>query len=447
MERFDSIVTRERIVYVALLLCVTNLLLVGALTATGTLKTAERGDIERVHTTNVGGERVTLPAERSGFVIENPTDVDVFYNIVRYVDNGGRLYDGNGYDPFVQLTYNYTPALYPVFVLLTAGGYVLFKFLWLLLSVLATVGGTAALLDAERWHLNANFSDISIVAVSVASVGFQPMVTNFKVGQTTPLMYLFVGASWWLLRRRKDGWSGAAIVGTALFKPYFIAPIAVGGRRGYRRMLLGFGMAFLLLNLLSVFAFDAQSLLEYYLKLYRFITAEGAPVSYDRFADWSPTHVRPFYWLGPAEVVVRGAFVLTTLVAAALHALGVEDEPLGVYAVSLTSILLGLRTATGVDMAMLLAPLVLLGVWLYDRDSWLLTVLLGSFVSFMAHEYVLEVLVGAGTAVPAIAANERLVISLLPILQPANYGVLLLFFVGLLRFRAFRDRLPAALDP
>lgn len=443
----DGLVTRDRVVRLAVLLCLLNLVLVGGLAATGTLKTAERGDIDRTHVTHIGGDRVTLPESSPGFVDESPTDADVFYNTVRLVKNGGSLYHGNGHDPFVQLIYNYTPALYPLFVVLSLGGYVAFKLIWLVLSIGATMAGTVALLNAERGRLDRTLSQPAVGLLAVASVGFQPMVTNYKVGQTTPFMYLFVCLSWWLFRRRSTVWSGLVLVGSALFKPYFVAPLAVGGRRNHARVLAGFAVGVVLLNVLSVVVFDVQTLLAYYERLYTFAAAEGEAVSYDRFADWSPTHVRPFYWLGPLESVVRGLFVGLSLFGAALHVFEVEDEPLGVCALSLTAVVLGLRTSTGVDMAMLLVPVVLLGVWLYERDSTLLAALFVAFCCFMAHEYVLEVFVGAGTAVPVIGRHEALVVSLLPVIQPATYGLVLLFAIALVRFRTIRARLPAELQP
>jgi len=89
---------RDGLVRLAVAACVLNLVLVGALAGTGVLRTAERGDIQSVTTTQIDGKEVTVP--EPGYVIEDPTDADFFYNIVVHVRAGGELYPGNGFEPF-----------------------------------------------------------------------------------------------------------------------------------------------------------------------------------------------------------------------------------------------------------------------------------------------------------------------------------------------------------
>lgn len=417
---------RDRLVQIAAVACILNLVLVLALAGTGVLRTAERGDISTVTTTHVDGERVTVPDP--GYVIEDPTDADFFYNIVVHVRAGGELYPGNGLDPFVQLAYKYTPVVFLLFEVLSVFGYVPFKLAWLLVSLLGTAGGTYLLLAAETDAHDVDVSRRTLTALAAVSVGFQPMVTNFKIGQSTPVMYAAVAATWYLYRRDCDLAAGAALTGATLVKPYFTAPLVLFWRRGRLRGLAGFAGVFLAANLVGVAAFGVPTLVDYYEIILRFVVDEADQATYGSFEAWTATQFRPFVWLGSLSFPVRLLLLVPAGYATLAHVAGRSVAPARLAAASILTVLLVLTTSTVVDVAMALAVVVLLAVPAYVADdNRRLAAIVGAFLLLHVHPYVLEALVGVGpTVIPVLAANERVVVAATQVLQPATYGCLVL---------------------
>lgn len=430
---------RDRLVQLAVAACVLNLVLVGALAGTGVLRTAERGDIRSVTTTQIDGEQVTVP--EPGYVIEDPTDADFFYNIVVHVRAGGELYPGNGFEPFVQLAYKYTPIVFLLFELLATFGYVPFKLLWLLLSLVGTASGTYLLLAAETDVHGVDVSQRTLAAVAAVSVGFQPMVTNFKIGQSTPVMYAAVAAAWYLYRRDRDLIAGAAITGATVIKPYFTAPLVLFWRRDRLRGLVGFTAAFLAANAVGVAAFGVPTLVDYYEIILRFVVDEADQTAYGTFEAWTATQFRPFVWLGPLSLPVRLLLLAPAAYATIRYVVGRAVAPARLAAVSILTVLLVLTTSTVVDVAMTLFVVVLLGVPAYAAaDGRRLGLLVGAFLSVHVHPYLLEALVGVGpTVVPVLAANEGVVVALTQVLQPATYGCLALLALTTVRLVGDHD--------
>lgn len=426
LDRLD----RGAVVRVAVALCLLNVVLVSALAGAGVLRTAQPGDIERTQATTVDGERVTLPAGSPGFVIESPTDADVFYNVVRHVSAGGPIYTGTGSDPFVQLKFNYFPVTLALFWVLAAFGYAATKIGLLCLSLGATAAGTYLLLRAETRHRGIALDRRTAAALGAVSIGFQPMVANFKVGQTTPLIYAFVALSWWYYRQGADGLGGAAVVGATLFKPYFGAPLVIFARRDRLRGVVGFGLAYAAANAVVLVTVGASPLVEYYTILVEFILLEGVTESYDAAEFWSASHFRPFYWLGPVAPVARALSALPAAYVAVGYVRGKRSADT-VVSVALVSLLLALETTTAIDMAIALVPLVLLGVRHSQTAPRYLAAVVVALALMQAHAYVLELLVGVGpTLFAPIAANESLVLAVLPVVQPGTYATLLLLWLS-----------------
>lgn len=435
MTLTDRLPGRRRLLQIAAAVCLLNAVVVLVLGGAGVLKTTERGDITRVNATTTDDGRLNLST--GSYVVEDPTDADFFYNIVVHVQNGGSLYPGNGQNPPVQLSYKYAPVMYFVFAGLTVFGYVAFKFLWLAVSLAATIGGTYLLLAAEQEVGTIEISGQVHVALSVLAVGFQPMVTNFKGSQSTPVIFGAIALLWYWYRTDRPYLSGAAIVGATVIKPYFTAPLVVHARRDGWRGLVGFAGAFVVVNLVAILTFGTGTLVEYYSILLDFIFREGEQVPLDSFDNWTSSQFRPFYWLGPLSTPVRLLLAVPAAYLTIRHVLERERDPVALFAVSLVSIMLVLETTTAEGLAALLAVFVLLGARFWGRDEVGFAGLVGAFLLVHAQPYALELLTGVGAQViPVIANNESLVISLLPVAQPATYGVLLLLY---LVFRARRD--------
>jgi hypothetical protein len=424
---------RDVLVLLAVMLCVSNILLVSVLAITGTLRTTQQGDIETTRSTTIEEGVITLQGDHR-FVIESPTDADVFYNVVVLVQNGGPLYTGVGQDPFVQLIFNYFPLVYYLFPPLVSVGYILYKFLWMFIALIATAVGTALLLHAEARQFTTRIPSRTIWSLSLVSVGFHPMVANFKVGQTTPLIYFFIALFWYLFRRGRLWTAGGALVGAALFKPYVAAPIALGFRLDRWRAVAGFVATYILANVVSLLTWGLTTTISYYQKLIRFLLDEGHPETYDSFSAWSASHLRMFYWLGPYAPYVRVALLVPAAVVVARSVVKIDEDPVPVFSLALIGIIIGLKTTTAIDLGLMLAVVILLGVRFYSNHErqWPLAMLVVAIAGLQAHEYVLELLAGWGAEnLTLIASNESIIILLLPALQPGMYSVFTLYALAM----------------
>ncbi len=425
---------RDLLISIGICLCLLNILLVLILAGTGVLKTAERNDVTEVQATHIDGKQVTLPPA-SAFIIEDPTDVDFFYNIAVHVRNGGSLYPGNGHDPFVQLAYKYAPVVFIVFYPLTLFGYFGFKLLWLVLSILSVITGTFLMVKAESHHRDFHLPPNMLYLLCFASIGFQPMVANLKTGQTTPFMYFFVALGWWLYRTDRGTSSGAVLAGTTVIKPYFTVPLIALITKNKRKPILGFTIAFIGMNIIGLIAFGQNTLIAYYEILVRFILAEGSSSDYGSLDQWSASHFRPLFWLGPWAPIARILFALPLVGASMLHFFERIDRPDYLLSLSVVSLMIFLETTTAIDIGLILIVLFLLGIPAYRENSLFLRLICIAFLFLMAHGYVLELLVGWGsTNIAFIASHSALIIPLLPLLQPATYAILILYGLSLYLF-------------
>jgi hypothetical protein len=427
---------RSTLVRAALVLCLLNVVLVSTLGVTGVLRTAERGDVTTIRSTTLEDGRVTLPEDSRPYVHETPTDARFYYNIVIHYLTFGELYPGNGKDPYVALGYKYAPPVTLVYAALFPLGYLWFKVGLLLLSVGAVVAGTYLFLRAETDHRDLRVDSRSLAVVSVAAIGFQPMVANFKVAQSTPLVYLGIAVGWYAARKGRFPSAGAGIAAATLVKPYFAAPLAALVGPGHRRTVGWFLLAYTLAMLLSVAVVGLDTVIAYYQILLRFVLAEGGSQSFDTAGAWTATQFRPFFALGPLKTPVQLVTALPAVYLSIRAALGRDEPPAATLGVTLAGLMLALDTTTAIDMGIMLAGLVVLGVWAYDTaDQTTFALLFGAFFGMEVHAYTLEALLGWGNQnVSLIAANEELILTLVPVLQPGTYGVALVFVVaGLLR--------------
>lgn len=357
--------------------------------------------------------------------LEEPTDADAFYDAVVRVQNGGRVLNP-GSTSGVSL-FHYHPMAYYFFLPLAAFGYVAFKFAMLGVSLVATFAGTALVLRAERDHVNVAVSDRAIAALALFSCGFGPLVSNYKTAQVSPIMYAFVCVCWWGYRRHRDTTAGVAIALASLFKPYVVAPVALGANPR-RWKLAGVALAsYAVLTVAAVIRFGRGTMVEYVGLLADALSSQsGASVS----ALTSASNLQLFAWLGPIESPVR-VLALAPLGYVVLAYALADDESAyapAAFGATLLSIFVIATETTAIDLPLLLPALLVVGLHAY-AESDRFVVVVAAFLLFHVHPATLEVLVGAGaTYVPVIAANQPAIRTVLPVVQPGLYGFVALYW-------------------
>lgn len=411
--------SRRRVVQFCVLACLLNLLLVGTLAGAGVLKSAEQGDIQYTNAENTPAGNITVPDGADyRFAIERPTDADAFYNAVVRVKSGGPLF--NTWPIYNIQEFHYHPFTFYFFAAISIFGYVTFKILLLLLSVGATVTGTWLLLDAEIDEINAELSHVHLVGLSALSIGYAPMVANFKIGQVTPFAYLCAAVAWWSYRRSSYASGGAAIALATLVKPYWAASAIIFASPNDKRWhgILGFGLVMLLANAVSVATFGLDTTMQYYGIIADALFGESGSIG--SISTWSVEALNIFWFLGEYAVVAR---LLT-----AVPVLWVFDQYVrrrevdaALYALSFLLLFTVLGSTTNIDLGLLLAGFVVFGVHAFRAGGWPFAVLGGSFLLTHAHTYAMEVVVGSGhtNLVGLLNAHPALTF-----LQPGVYGVL-----------------------
>lgn len=421
---------RRLLVRLCALTCLLNVLLTLGLAGAGVLKSAQPGDVTYTRVEQVPDGRIVLPeGSPARFAVESPTDADAFYNAVVRVTNGAPLYTENGGDG-VQ-PYHYAPVTVFAFVLPYFLGYVGFKTALLVASVVAVAGGTYLLLRSTARFADVHLSPRTATVLGVASVGFSPMVSNFKVGQTAPLMYAGIAAAWWLGTARRDGPAGVAMAVPALLKPYLTAPLVALVHFRRWRVAAGLLAAMVAANVAGVVAFGFDTTLAYYGVVYDAALGGEAPVGTASVADWSVEALEPLFFLGPLAVVGRvvvaaigGAVVLSNA-----RSLGRYDAE--AFSLSLVTVAFVVRQVTVIDVAVVLAAFVVLGARVYHSRGHHFEALAAAFLLTMAHPYAMEVLVGRGHAnLVSLAGEASPALAVLPFLQPGIYALYVLLAVG-----------------
>jgi hypothetical protein len=426
---------RDTLLKIALALCLLNAALVLTLAGTGVLKTAQPGDITYVTQTNTAEGPLILPEDGRRFAVEDPTDADIFYNIVVHVANGGELYPSQTHDPRVWIdAYVYAPPIFFLLYPFAAVGYVGFKIGWLAVSMAAVAIGTAMVIRAEADVRGYDPPSSVVAGLAIAALGFQPLVANFKTAQSAPLMYLSLALLWWAFRRGHLALSGASLVLGTLVKPYLVLPLVSITKKRQWRGVVGFSVVFLASFVVSALVFDVQTVVEYWGIMAERLFSEAGDEPMGP-ARWTPSEFNPFFLFGDAAVLIRLLFAVPFVYVGLRHVFDRDDAPLPVFSLSILTIMLVLKESNAIDMGIVLLPVILLGFEYYEARDPRLGLVVLALALMQAHAYVLEVLVGWGANnVTLIQANQDAVIPLLIIFQTGTYAIVLLYGLSLERW-------------
>lgn len=430
MVRYSE-VSKEKLIKLCVTICLVNILLVSILAGAGILKTAERGDVRYTDVDPGSDGSVVLPENSDdSFVIEQPNDVDAFYNMVIRVQNGLQMYNDEYGAGSGAGEWHYHPLLYFLFAPISFFGYFWFKILWLITSIIATISGTYLLVHTEVKKRCIDIRQSSVYILSVSSAGFMPMISNFKLGHPTPLLYLMVGISWWSIRSDNHELGGIATVVNLLIKPYTTTHLAAFSSKSGVKGILSFIAGAVISNVLTMFVFDLETLKNYYITLLDFISPSGNAAYEFTFQSWWSIKMDPFLMFGWLSPIIQVTAWIVLGAASIHHLLSDSNETLHLFSFSIVSIFFMITSYSFIDAALLLAPFTLIGIKYYDEGSKLFYYLTLSFLLFQIHAYYMETIVGYGaTVISIIKNNEEIVGSVIPYAQPAVYGLIILITI------------------
>lgn len=421
-------ITKKNVLTVCVVSAFLLMIATAGLGVGGVLETAERGDIEYISTEQfTDGSSVTAPSNNHQFAIESPTDANAFYNAVVRANNGGPLINRGISETAGIMTFHYHPITYYFYALLSTFGYVSFKFSLLITSIVAVTAGTALLLLAERKHVDMNVNKNTIVVLSVATAGVGPVLSNLKTGQTTPFLYFLVSLFWWGYRHKLSKISGTALAIATFFKPYAIAPIALGFKRERKYICITTFLAYLIGTLFVIATFGVEEINRYFTVIISELSEETVQSGYQ---ITSASNLTLLNWTGEFAPFLR-VILFIPLGYIGIKYL-IDDSTkysLPLFSATLLSLFILLSDTTAIDMPLLLPAFILIGLHTYSqsRDFWIIGVV---FLLFHIHPPMLEVLVGnASEYIPIISSNKIILQTVIPILQPGMYSIFGLYYI------------------
>jgi hypothetical protein len=395
---------------------------------TGVLETTEQGDIEYISTEQFkDGSSVIIPSDNYQYAIESPTDANAFYNAVVRANNGGPLINRGISETEGIMRFHYHPITYYFYAIMSIFGYVGFKFLLLMSSLLAVMAGTAFLILAERKHVDIDVSRNTILVLAVASIGVGPVLSNLKTGQTSPFLYFFVSLFWWGYRHTRLRISGVMLAIATFFKPYAIAPIALGFNQKDIHVLIWTSFTYLVGTIFAIAVFGTREMNRYFTIIMTELLEESAQSASQ---ITSASNLSLLSWIGEVSLYLR------ILLFIPLASLGVKylidgssKYSLPLFSATLLSIFILLSDTTTIDLPLLLPIIILIGLHTYceANNFWIIGVI---FMLFHIHPLVLEVLVGNGSKyIPLFASNQHILQTFIPILQPGIYSIFGLYYI------------------
>ncbi|AWB26734.1 glycosyltransferase family 87 protein [Halococcoides cellulosivorans] len=372
-------------------------------------------------------------------------DFSAYYDAARRFLHGYPLYDHLPQYERGQITSHpeypegmrwlYPPIIVLLFVPFTSLPLFVAGVLWDILSLLTIFVGVVSLLRA----LDVELGIVHYFLVGAMILGFGPTITWLKLGQVSGLLaasLCFAAAilnSKWKYNRKI---SGCLTTIPALFKPYW-APAGAHLLRD-RERLYGATLFGLFIAGVSLAVFGITPHFDYVATIAggKGWGAASAP------SMWTATHFRPFYYIQP--LVVKNALRISLILLVIWHSINTLDD--GNMRVEWLSMALGFTLIPMVTPSvntLQLNALVPAFIIAYVTESRAGETYVGrpslvvlSFVLVHAHPYTVEFLAKFG---PSHFPSMRSISTFIPIIQPALWGVLILFSLILIRLHQLGD--------
>jgi len=272
--------------------------------------------------------------------------------------------------------------------------------------------------------------------VFAGALSFGPFVTATIAGQVSTVLAALVMGAGALALGGEDGWCAAAVGAVltivVLVKPFY-APIGAVLLRDWRRMAgaVATGTALIAAGVL-VFGVDTSAA---YLGVLQ--QGKGWGTAIDPVRTWNINEYHPLYALQSVHLLVR-AGVFAAVSGVALYSRRAESRTVDGLVFSLGICAFALAAPTVAPHALtVLVPVFLFVLWTTGPAIDQITVAtLCALVLVHVHSYVVEFLVTFG---PRLIGSESLIYDVVPAVQPAVWGVVVLSGIVTVRIAAEFD--------
>jgi hypothetical protein len=321
------------------------------------------------------------------------------------------------------MPYLYPPIFVLIFVPFTFLPPIISGIVWDLITLIFLIWSVSKLIST--FEVNFNWKKRLLLYLIVAS--FAPTITWMKLGQVSGLLAGVLCLSGATLRSNNHELSGVFTTLGSIVKPFYAtsgAHLLRHRRRFLSAVITGSGI--IILGLL-IFGIDTH--LEY-LGVLREGKGWGSAIGP---SDWHATHFNPFYILGPMKHLPRVIIVLGTA-GLALYSNKTEVPIEYIFALGVSIVPLAGPTTNTLALSAVIPAILMVGFYELEKKKEFPIILAFSALLIHIHPYTIEFLSKFG---PQIYPPLEIVTPVVPLLQPALYGMALL--VGYLAYRSWKN--------
>jgi hypothetical protein len=398
-----------------------------------TVRTDWRSDIRDIALVGLFLSFLALPLSVVALKLAGVSDGTNFYDFGAYYNAAERVLLGHGlYDwssthagttelPNSPDRFLYAPItalLFLPFVMLGPG---MAAGAWVISSTLFYIISVQRLLKAFDQTVSTEHQAVALIA----ALCFGPFVTGLVAGQVSILLAgcLTMAA---VEIRRSDGdnehLSGIWIALPSIFKPYYAPTGAVllhGRRRLTAAVVTGIS---LLAGGLLIFSYETS--IDYLTVL---ANGKGWGVRTDPVSQWNINEFHPLYYSLNIHFAVR-ILIFSVVTAVALYSR--QDACLNttmcVFSLSVCAFALGAPTIAPHALTAFVPVILFLLNRTYGRNDWTLYATIAGAFLIHIHSYTIEFLITYG---PSLLNSSEAVFSVVPAMQPAVWGTILLTVV------------------
>lgn len=374
---------------------------------------------------------IALPIGVLALKLTGIADGTNFYDFGAYYNAGERIIHGHplyswetAYTGVTDLPnsldrYLYAPITAVIFTPFAYLPYGTAVVAWSAVSITIYLAGITALLRS----LNLDVAWWQWFAILTGALGFGPFVVTFIAGQVTGVLAgcLCLAAASFTTEHDSDTWlAGVLTTLPVVFKVYY-APAGAPLLRDNRRLATALATG-LVIALGGILLFGVGTTIEY---LHVLAAGKGWGAATTPPRAWNINDFHPFYYAGILGFAIRGVLLAAiTAVAYRSRQHDFEHVDLYVFSFGLLGVALGAPTLGTMGLVVAVPVIVFLLVTTHRDRPGVFVAVVAATLLIHAHPYVTELL--AGIILPRLGVVDSASL-IVPVVQPAVWGVLLLF--------------------
>lgn len=322
-----------------------------------------------------------------------------------------------------DMPYLYPPIFVLIFVPFTFLPPIISGILWNLVTLMFLIWSVSMLVST--FEVDICWKKRLLLYLVVAS--FAPTITWIKLGQVSGLLTALLCLSGAKLRSNSHELSGMFTTLGSIVKPFYAtsgAHLLRDRRRFFSAVITGVGII-----VFGLVIFGVDTHIEYIGVLKEgkgWETAIGP-------SNWHATHFNPFYILGPLKHLPRAIIVLGTA-GLALYSNKTEVPVEYIFALGVSIVPLAGPTTNTLALNAVIPAILMVSFYELEMGEGIPKILAISTLLIHIHPYTIEFLSKFG---PQIYPPLKSLTSIIPLLQPALYGMALL--VGYLVYRSWKN--------